>query len=221
MKIIRSWCKKHANEILVGVICTIITTIFFNICDSIKEIGPNAGTSLFRFFSNCFFTTLSKTTETSILPLLFSILIGIAVACVIDIVVKGLTLSRIILEDGKDIIPLSNDNKGINVSDGKKTINEEPKTEPKDIIKHGKKIRILTILCATVFVFYLVGIVSFAILPNVIWREYQRDITKISPYIEQQELDIIKSDWVCMQNKDDFNDIYKRIDKVKQKYKLP
>lgn len=222
MKKIRNWCQKYASQLLVGIICTIITTAFNNIYAAIKEIGPSTGVSLFRFFSNYFFTTLSKTTETSILSVLFSVLVGISIACVIDILVKGVTLSKRLLKDGNDIITLINEDKEkIKVSEKEKITLEEIKNETKDIIKQGKKIRILTILFGVFFAFYFVNVIVFTMLPNVMFREYQRDIIKISPYAEQQELDIIKSDWVCMQSKDDYDDIYKRIDKVKKEHKLP
>ena len=50
---------------------------------------------------------------------------------------------------------------------------------------------------------------------------YQRDLLKIAPYIEQQELDRIKSDWVCMQTKEDYEEIYKQIDEIKNEHSLP
>lgn len=46
-------------------------------------------------------------------------------------------------------------------------------------------------------------------------------MVKIAPYVEEAEIIQLKSDWVCMRSKSEYDKIYKIIDQVKEEYLLP
>lgn len=218
---IKEWIEKHAKEVLIGVIVSVITTGIIKGLEWITEITPTAGNSLWRFFSNSFFSAAARMTQTSLITFLFSALIGVAIVYVYVLLSKALGVTKKAIVNAKDILG-DIDNPKTRVSEERKKITTEAiKNEAENIIKDAKKGRIITIVGIVIFVLYFAYIFLFNLLPHGLWTDYQRDLLKIAPYIEQQDLDIIKSNWVCMQSKEDYDNIYKRIDAIKNEYDLP
>lgn len=220
---IKEWCKKHSSEIVVGVICTIITTVFFNMCTIVREVAPTAGNSVVRFFSNYYYITLSKTTEFSIFSALFSFVFGIGIGVIIIVVNKGFSVAKRAINGANRIITsLNNETEETVKSENKpKITREDIENEAKDILKQGKKMKRMTILFIVLCVIGIVDLFVFSVMPNIMWRAYQRDIVKIDPYVESRELEMIKSDWACMQTKEDYDNIYEYINEIKEENKLP
>ena len=223
MKKLKEWCKKHASEIVVGIICTIIPTAFVKLWNLLVEVGPTAGNSLVRFVSNYFYISLSKATEYSVFSMFFSAVFGFGVVYIVSLAAKGFSASKSIINDASEIITkLHNKDEELPSGENKpKITDEEIENEAKKIVKQGKKMKRLTIICIMVFAIYFTDIFAFTMLPNAMWREYQRDIIKIAPYVENKELEIIKSNWTCMQTKEDYDNIYEYINKVKKENQLP
>jgi len=218
---IKEWIEKHAKEVLIGVIVSVITTGIIKGLEWITEITPTAGNSLWRFFSNSFFSAAARMTQTSLITFLFSALIGVAIVYVYVLLSKALGVTKKAIVNAKDILG-DIDNPKTRVSEERKKITTAAiKNEAENIIKDAKKGRIITIVGIVIFVLYFAYIFLFNLLPHGLWTDYQRDLLKIAPYIEQQDLDIIKSNWVCMQSKEDYDNIYKRIDAIKNEYDLP
>ena len=217
----REWIKKHIKEIIIGVIVSIITTAVLNAADWIKEFAPTAGNSVWVFLSNSFFSSAAKMTETSLISFLFSVAIAFWITYIFSIAFKGFKLTKRTIKESQDIINDIDNNNLIKPIDDKDITRDDIKREATDIIKEGKKIRKLLIGACIFCSIYLGFIITFDVIPHVLWTDYQMDLIKIAPYIEQQELDEIKSDWVCMQSKEDYDDIYNRINKIKEEHDLP
>lgn len=227
MKKIKSWIKEHRKDIIIGVICTIITSGLYEFGNWIKDVAPTAGNSLWKFLSNSFFVSVAKTTETSLISFLFSVLIGMAIAYVIHIVTDAFKSVKILIQGSERLIKEMNFDNNENADNvekedcAEKNIGDSIQKKANIVIKEGKRTqKILSIVVVVLFV-YFGGIFAFNIFPHAVWTEYQRDLIKIAPYIEQHELDTIKSDWVCMQSKEDYDDIYKRINEIKEAHDLP
>lgn len=222
---INEWIKKHFKEIVIGVIVSLITTFVINAIDMIKEVAPTAGSSIWRLLSNSFFSAAAKMSETSLTSFLFSFVVVLGISYVINVALKGFKVTKKSISECQAIIEKINCNDLVNVNteeDTNKEITEEDvKTEAESVIKEGKKIRRFLIGALAFFVIYFSVIMAFDVFPHAMWAEYQNDLIKIAPYIEQQELDQIKSDWVCMQSKEDYDDIYSRINKIKEENDLP
>lgn len=217
----KKWVEKYAKEILISVIVSLVTAGVIKGIDWIRKIAPTAGNSIWSFFSNSFITKSARITETSLISLLFVALLGIAVAYVFYIMTNVLRQTKKTIKDADDIIEDINNPITKNSKEKNKITTKEVKTEAKNIIRETKRMRRVTLAAIVFFVLYFGNILLFDILPHILWTEYQRDLVKIAPYIEEQELTMIKSDWVCMQNKEDYDEVYNRINKVKDENGLP
>lgn len=217
----KRWFEKNAKEILISVVVSTVTAGVIKGIDWIRKIAPTAGKSIWRFFSNSFITTSASITETSLISLLFTALLGIATAYVFSITIKALRLTKKTIKGVDDIIKDINDPVTKEVKEKNKITKKEVKTEGKSIIRDTKKVRRITVAAIVFFVLYFGNILLFSIFPHSLWTEYQRDLVKIAPYIEEQELAMIKSDWACMQNKEDYDEIYNRINEIKDENGLP
>lgn len=218
---IKAWINKHAKEILIGVIVSIITAGIMKGFEWIAEIAPTAGNSVWRFFSNTFYTSAAKMTETSLITFLFSALIGIGIVYVYILLSKALDTTKKAITNAEELLDDINNPKPKVHTESKEITEDELKIEVEGIIKDAKRGRKTTIIGVIFFVLYFGCILVFDYLPHGLWTDYQRDLLKIAPYIEQQELDQIKSDWVCMQTKEDYEEIYKQIDEIKNEHSLP
>lgn len=62
---------------------------------------------------------------------------------------------------------------------------------------------------------------SMVLRPSQLWSVFERDITMITPYVEFEQINQLKSDWVCMRQKEDYLEIYEIINAVKEDNSLP
>lgn len=231
MKSFIKWCKDHRSEIYSGVLCTLITTALFKGADWIKNVVPSAGNSLVRALSDEFYQTLARQTDTTIITMLFSLAFGVYSVYTFSPMIKAFA------ETGKSMkvaLEAANfdDTLGRMAKDAKnKPVKEtrvSQETPEEKLIKEGKRLlrslrktRIILIACILFCGLYLVWILVYQIFPSSMWSIYQRDIVKITPYTEMYDLQMIQSDWACMQNKADYDDVYARINGIKEKNELP
>ena len=87
----------------------------------------------------------------------------------------------------------------------------------KDVTKAGKLVAVLVIWTA-LFVAY---ILLFVYLPLNMLDTFQRNITEITPYSDEATIHQLESDWVCMRSENEYKEIYKVINKIKQEHDLP
>ena len=52
-------------------------------------------------------------------------------------------------------------------------------------------------------------------------NRFKQDIVKITPYVEEQEINQLESYWACMRSKAEYDAIYEYIDKMKTENDLP
>lgn len=217
----KQWVRKYAKEILLSVIVSVITAGIIKGFEWVAEIAPTAGNSVWRFFSNSFFSSAAKMTETSLITFLFATLIGFGVVYACIFLSKALGSTKKAIANAEGLLDDINNPKPKAHGEAKEITKEDLKTEVEDIIKDAKKGKRATIIGIIFCVLYFGRILVFDYLPHGLWTDYQRDLLKIAPYMEQQELDQIKSDWVCMQSKEDYEEIYKQIHEIKKEHNLP
>ena len=152
---------------------------------------------------------------------MFAALMGVAISYVLINASKALRITKTAITTAEDIIEDSNKSVTNENKHKREVSTMEIQEEAQSIIKEAKKSRKTTIVVVTLFAFYLIAIYTFYFLPHGLWTDYQQDLTKIAPYIEQQDLNQIKSDWACMQSKEDYDAIYKRINEIKAEHNLP
>ena len=226
MNKVKALFEKYSKELLVGVIVSVLTTWIIKGFDWLKEIAPAAGNSAFNAFLGFFYSNLANMSDSSLLSLLLYVALAFYIVFLMNTVLKGFSTSNERIQIGKEIkSAVDSVEKGEAVNKDKKELEKKTlgqiKEEAEEAIKDGRKMRKIAIASFIFVVLYLFFIVTTYIAPNLLWESYKRDVTKIKPYVEQQEIEQIESDWVCMKTKEDYDAIYKIIDDVKEKHNLP
>lgn len=91
-----------------------------------------------------------------------------------------------------------------------------PPSKDYDTKKYRKRIWLL----ALVSIFLVVYMVVYSIFPIFLKNSFDTDITKITPYVDSYDIDMLKSDWVRMESLNDYQNISGRIDKIVELNKL-
>lgn len=211
---------------LVGVVVSILTTWIIKGIDWIKDIAPIAGNSVFNTSLGFFYRNLANMSDSSLLSLLLYVALAFYIVFLMNTVLNGFSTSNEKIQIGKEIkSAVESAEKGEVIEKDKKKLEKKTlskiKEEAAKEIKDGRRMRGIAIASFIFVVLYLSFIVIAYIAPNLLWESYKRDVTKIKPYVEQQEIEQIESDWVCMKNKEDYDAIYKFIDDIKDKHDLP
>lgn len=219
---LKMWMKKYYKEISIGIIVSFITTGIVKSVDWFVNIAPAAGNSLWKFLSNTFFICVAQTSETSWLEALYGLFFGIVIGCIGEIIRRTLKISNQSIKDCNELINRIKQNEYNPVETKPETsCKETVKEKAVAVVKKAQKYKKYAIALIATIVLFIALWTGFNLLPYGLWTKYQRDLIKITPYIEQHELDIIKSKWVCMQNKEDYDDIYRQINTIKEENDLP
>lgn len=74
--------------------------------------------------------------------------------------------------------------------------------------------------CIIILLLCLLSSLSFNIAPCIHKVAFDEAVIKITPYIEQNEVDMLKSDWTRMKTKEDYKRIDNFIDSIVEKNNL-
>ena len=223
---LKTLVEKYSKELLVGVIVSVLTTWIIKGFDWLKEIAPTAGNSVFNAFLSFFYSNLASMSDSSLISLLLYFALAFYIVFLLNTVLNGFSTSKEKIQIGKEIKSIVESaekgelSKEDKMKSKKKTLSNI-KDEAEAEIKEGKKVKVYAVAGLIFVIFYLSFIITTYFAPNIIWETYKRDIVKIKPYVEQEQIEQIESDWVCMKTKEDYDAIYKFIDDVKEKNDLP
>ncbi len=121
-------------------------------------------------------------------------------------------------------------NLGITESENKKEETKEKKSlieTKKDLLGRvsrvrgkGKIIGAGLNVCVILLIISFINMVAFTVVPCVNRIVFEESTIKITPYVEQSEIDTLKSDWTRMKTKEDYQKIDDFIDDVIEKNNL-
>lgn len=77
-----------------------------------------------------------------------------------------------------------------------------------------KALRITSRICIFFWILFLCYVFIYQLWPATVNGTFNRRIVQITPYIEASEIDILKSEWVSMESKDDYDQIKVKIDNI-------
>lgn len=75
-------------------------------------------------------------------------------------------------------------------------------------------LRIISKASIVFWILFLCNIVIYKYAPATVNQTFNRKIIQITPYIEISELELLRSEWVSMESKDDYDRIVEKIDYV-------
>ena len=70
------------------------------------------------------------------------------------------------------------------------------------------------------FAISLVSITVYGYAPCLFREKFDREITKIVPYADDDQIDMLRSKWVSMETKADYDAIWEKIVDIKQENAL-
>lgn len=218
---IKNWIKRHAKEIVIGVIVSIVTTCIFTGAKWIIEIAPEASNLIWQSFLNAFCAAAAKTSDSSLISFVYSIVFGSFAAYVYNHMNQRLHKTKELIAKTEELLDAVSNPNLAEKDDEKEISTDALKNKLEQTIKDVKKGRRTSIVWIVLLALYFGHIFVFYFMPHSLWTEYQRDLMRIAPYMEEQDMDQLKSDWACMQTKADYDEIYERIDKIKEEHDLP
>lgn len=221
----RDVCRKYKREICIGVVVSLITTAILKFGDWLVIVAPSIGASIFETASNILYSFAATYTDNFLLRIFlfgcFGVLVGISASTIkagIKVYKDTLSLEKKIKDiPRKKLGEISE--QAIKELYLEKTFNG-PESMPK-LIQNGKAIGKASISLIVLITLMYLFIAYFVVAPMNLYNKFERDLIKIAPYIEENVITQLKSDWVCMRNKSDHDKIYVIIDKVKEEYSLP
>lgn len=85
---------------------------------------------------------------------------------------------------------------------------------PKKLNKH------IEIIMVVYFAISLLSITVYGYAPCLFSEKFEREITKIVPYVDDDQIDMLRSKWVSMETKSDYDVIWNKIEDIKQENAL-
>lgn len=217
--------NKYKREIWIGVIVSLITAAIMKLGDWFIKVLPTIGTSVFETISNILYSSAATYSDNMILRIIllsgFSILVGLSTKTITDglkIYKAALRLEKNSKKFSEDKLNEINEQATAELECEKKSNKIE--TIP-EIVKKGKKVGKGVIQFIIITAFTYLFIIFFITAPMSLSNEFEQDIVKIAPYIEEDDVKQLKSDWACMRSKTDYDVLYEYIEKIKTENNLP
>ena len=216
--------EKYKREVLVGVVVSIITAVIIKFGDWIIAVAPTVGTTILETVTNTIYTLAAIHTDSFLWTILTCGGLGFLIGMMSSSIKRGIHLYGAARH-------LEKITKGLHQKDldkltekVKSEINEKKSEETESlsmIIQKGKQGGKASIsLVFTIALLYLF-IHFFLITPMNLYNRFTQDMVKIGPYVEETQIIQLKSDWVCMRSKADYDAIYILIDQTRAEYSLP
>lgn len=75
-------------------------------------------------------------------------------------------------------------------------------------------LKIISVICTAFLILIFCNIVIYRYMPTVFKESFDRRIIQITPYVEREKIDLLKSNWVSMETKDDYMIIAEEIHSI-------
>lgn len=75
-------------------------------------------------------------------------------------------------------------------------------------------LKVLSVIFCLIYVLIFCYVIIYELAPTFCKEEFDRKIIQITPYIEKRDIDILKSKWVTMKSKDDYDIISNEINRI-------
>lgn len=215
--------KRYKREILIGVVVSLITAVIIKIGDWLLNIIPSVGNSIFDVFSNFMYSLAATCSDYFILNILLFGGIGIFFGFLLAPLIKGGKLLKMVsqLELKSKIYSFEKETTKMQNQEDMLTKVENEKNNDTENCNEKKELRKYAIIILSLIVFVNVFVSFFIFSPMMLSSQFDQDIIKITPYVEECEVNQLKSDWACMRSKENYDDIYDRINEIKEKHALP
>lgn len=214
----KNWIIKYKNEILVGVICSIIVAVIMKAGTILALFLPRAGNTLWGSFVDYIYYRAAIQSSVSLLGNIFPEILAVLFASFIVFLIKTFrTISKVETVDKVLKAVEKHDSEDKNIEELQEAKKELEKLEKKEKRRPSTKAtKVLAIILLLWGIYFFVWNATCVYYPVKLWHDYQIDITQISPYITEQKEKMLNSQWVSMKSKADYDVIYQVINQTKE-----
>ena len=212
----REWIKLHKNEIVVAIVSSFIVSFIFKAGDFLSALAPKAGKSVIQSLVNVIYKTAARQNEASLVVSIFPIILGLICGVAFFMGLRGFRLVKE-TEEIKDI------NAQLNQLDPEKDeekLKELVKRFNKNVRKpnstSGNQLRVISIILIVLAVFIFLYSFTYIVYPYDLWQKHEISVTQIAPYTSDDEIKKIEADWVSMESKKDYDQIFEKISQIKE-----
>ena len=208
--------KKYTREIVVGVVVSLITTFVIKTWDWFAEVAPRVGAGIIEIIDNLTYVLAAQFTSTALLRIgflcIFSCFVGVALSFIGGGFATYFQTRK--LEQKVKKMPGGQMEKADQAL-YKKTITPQKTNYIQDYISRGKRVG-RTALSTTILILILYALLNTCVLrPSYLKEKFTQDITVIAPYVGNDVVLKLNSDWILMRDRDAYEAIYEIINDVK------
>lgn len=225
---IKGLWKKNKRELVVGVVVSLVTAFILQAGNWFVVTAPKMGNSLFGTIKNIVYACAATQSNLNILSIIISSAFGALICYMLIPTVKLIELYREekkIQKAAKLLGKIRPNDVNLSEKDqldlfDKVTKNVLKKQKPKkeETSKTARRGIVLAILIMVILAFFTE---LFLLFPLDLVDKFEHDITAITPYVEEPMVQQLESDWVCMRSENEYKEIYRVINEIKQEHDLP
>ena len=216
---LKNFYNKYKHEVFVSLLASAVTAAIIKSWEWLISTAPVYGRSIITAIENITYSLAATQTTTTLTRTIISCLLGLFLGWYSSIIYEGVSALKPTKKLEKATRSFPHSNSTVKGNDTDKNAHVTPIDQQiaslSKKVKHG-----IFVLSITAFVIYIL-VHTIVLKPAQLWSDFNNDITAIAPYVEEQEILQLKSDWVCMREKSDYIEIYQTIDAIKNEHSLP
>ncbi len=206
--------KDSLNAIWFSIVAGILLSQVF---EPIIKIGKNLGDGLIVALVDYFYYSCGQASSTSFVNYI-ACFVFLFVLCP---VVKN-TIAIILDFRKKEDIATSSSTEVVS-EESPKTLDDIIETGIKLKAKNKRKmlyLKIVLVICAIILILTVCDVTIYKYGSTIVKESFDRKITQITPYTENEKIALLKSDWVSMKSKSDYDKIEERINSILEENNL-
>lgn len=203
--------KDNIRGVMQSIVASILVIILL---EPVIEIGKNLGRGIINSFVDYFFVSCAQVSGIKFVSYLaFFAFSWFAIGVIqyfLSAATSPLEKKKSVEIDQSTAANLS----PLNSEKSLKEIRAEIDELKKQKTRAERILKIISILFIVLWVLFLFYIVVYQYIPATVNETFSRKIVQITPYVETNEIDLLKSEWVSMKGKDDYDRIAEKIENI-------
>lgn len=199
----------RSDDIRVIVLSIVSSTLFILLVQPAIYLVQGMGNGLIQSLQNLYYTLCSRALATDISN---AVCLFIFIGSIISIVVVIFYVSQ--MSTDENIMTETKLNRKHTNSDQLESADSNNSTKG-GANKEATFFHILTFIVIILAILYTVYMSCYIISPVFKKSKFDLDIVMISPYVSDEKVKLLESDWTQMQTKSDYHEIYNFINSVR------
>lgn len=223
MKTSKETWKSYKKDIVVGVITSLLSSAILWFAGWLFDTAPRVGATLPTTIENIIYTKAATVTEYTPFLLVLELIWVVVMTAVIFVVFMTATIKLRVEKEGerelKEMVAnaeLEKCREEAQTPEGKQVYKRKLRRRisamEKEHRQAGRTMWLLIILLILLITLMLSMMVNFVQRPIELKKQFDLEVQVIAPYVDEDVIAKLKSDWVMMYSKAQYLEIYKTID---------